>query len=651
VAAAKQGSTTKKSTTSTRSRSSTATARRRTSNRSTRATSGASVPRGRTADALTAAAARHSQQPVAVQNQRIPQWQLDSLAYYDQIGIVRYAAQFWARGLAKIRFYAAEKDDKGEVKETNDEEAIAVFERVQDPMGGRTQIASTYGQLRFCTGECNLIWTPETADEPEMWEIVSMLELRKLSKRAGKETWHRIYAPGLNPKELVEAGDDEFEPMADEVIVYRLWKRHPAYSMMADAPMRSVLADCEEIVRTTHTINARLISRLSGPGILVIPDTWKVKPLPQVAGEENPEEDPFQVRLTQAMIAAIGTPGSAESVAPIVVRVPADDTDKWKLIKIWNPDEVIRELDTREKAMHRFAVGVDMPPGKVEGIEGTTHWNAWAIDKEGMEHLLPVAQDFANDIAMAYFRPALRQLREDWSKFVVGFDAAAAVTNPDEFGDALKLYEARAVGKKYLRAAGNATDRDKMPDEELEEALFVATSQRVEISGGKLTVVEGTSAEEPATGEETEQEAPTEPTQEEIESNGHGDLSISAYLALGAAEMALEEIRARVGRRLVNHLAGGKCRECVEAVRSTPAALIAMELGEELISEQGVDLSAFAEDAGETFAGYLERGGVSALQARALQELLEIHASTTIYEESPGLPTGFVGRVKALQEG
>ena len=132
--------------------------------------------------------------------------------------------------------------------------------------------------------------------------------------------------------------------------------------------------------------------------------------------------------------------------------------------------------------MHRFAVGVDMPPAKVEGIQDANHWNAWALDKEALEHLAPVAVDFANDIASAYLRPTLRKDKvEDWDKYLVWYDDAEAVSNPDNFNDALKLYEARAVGKKYLREAGNATDTDAMTDEELQEALLVQTNQLVDV--------------------------------------------------------------------------------------------------------------------------------------------------------------------------
>lgn len=629
--------------------------------RSRRGSASISTPQGtaRVGKAITASAARLGDMPVPNRGVKVPQWQLDSLAYYDQIGAVRYAAQFWARGLTKIRFYVGEKDEKGEVTPSEDTQAIELFERIQDPMGGMVQLTSAYGQLRFLCGECYLVWTPENAAkaEPEKWEVVSVLEMRKGSKKRGKETWSRIEAPGLTPQELVEAEDSAFEPMPNEVIVYRLWKRHPAYSMMADAPMRSVLADCEEVVRCTHTINARLISRLSGPGIFAIPQSWKLKSTREVATQQtsktDPEADPFQTKLTKAMMAAAQNPGSAESVSPIVVVVPDESTDKGHLYKIWDPNEVIRELDTREKAIHRFAIGVDMPPGKVEGIEGSTHWNAWAIDKEGMEHLTPVANDFGYDLASAYLRPALIDAgRDDWAKFVVTFDAAEAVTNPDEFDDAKVLYDARAVGKKYLRAKGNATDDDAPTDEELAEMIFVQTRQQVEVEGGVILFEEPepapiASGNEPDDGEDTEEDMPEEPTQEEV--GDAGDLSRMGYLAIGAAEAAVQDVRKTIGLRTLSHLKGGKCPECVEAVKDLPAFLILNALGPEVIAEQEVPLAGFARGAAIAFNEVIQRQlACSPAEAANLQEIIERHALSTVFDTMPGLPPGFFGRVKAI---
>jgi hypothetical protein len=631
--------------------------------RRSRALGGSSlfVPR-----AITASAGRAADLPRAVSSTRVPQWQIDALAYYDQIGAVRYAAQFTARALPKIRWFPALRDENGEVEESEDPKLLELFDRIQDPGGGRTVLFATFGQLDFLTGECYLLWSQGEDDVEETWEIVSMLELRKQGKRGGLQTWHRISSPGLTPQELIEAPDSQFEPVGSNVQVYRWWRRHPGYSQMADSPMRSVLPECEEIVRATHSINARLISRLAGPGILAIPSSWSLKPLQQVVGEENPQEDPFQAQLTRAMVTAIGKPGSAESVAPIVVRVPdpagGDMSKVWSLIKIWNPDEVIRELELREKAMQRFAVGVEMPPEKVMGlsISGSQHWNAWMIDEDSWGHIDPVAQSLADNLASSFLRPAAREAGfANWSQVVVGYDPAEILTNPDGFADALKLYEARAVNKEYLRAAGNAEDTDAMDDAELAEALFAQTHVAVEIKSGEIIGVKGVparaqgtekppaaapvegqpSTDQPPTGQDTVRSAPAIP---------QDGMNASGYRMLGAAEAALEEIRSRVGSRLRSHLQHA-CPECAEMVKGVRSGLVAATLGPELVFENGPsDLVQLASDGGQNLVETLIRMGVSHTQAQALAEVIELHVISTIYDRAPDLPAGFVGRVKAI---
>jgi hypothetical protein len=612
---------------------------------------------GRGERAVVASAARASDAPRSNQGQRVPQWQMDALAYYDQIGPVRYAAQFTARALGRLRWYAAFKDDNGEVQESEDPQLNALWDRVQDPDGGRQTLMATYAQLRFLTGECYLLWSQETSDEPERWEICSMLELRKGEKRSGRETWRRITAPGLTPQQLFEADEDDFDPLGDAVQVWRLWRRHPAYSMMADSPMRAVLAECEEIVRATHSINARLISRLAGPGIFAIPHSWLGQPLQQVVGSENPQEHPFQKRLTDAMVAAINKPGSAEQVAPIVVVVPSEETDRGKLYKIHEPNEVIRELDLREKAIHRFAVGVDMPPSKVEGMEGSSHWNAWIIDEDSWRHIEPEAGGAAEDFASAYLRPAARQAGvANWENVVIGYDSAGVVQNPDSLKDALELYDRRIVGKAYVREAGDATDEDAMKNEELAEAIFVETKQKVEVQGDKVildpdepepVVVAGPVPPgqdpppngRPPSGEDTPRGAPPEPEA----------VTGSAFRILGAAEAAVEEIRSRVGSRLRNHLQG-RCADCLVQIEGVESSAIASVLGPELVAANGPgDLVSLAIGGSHGFQRIMRRNGVTEAQAAALGEVLELHAVATIFDFTPTLPVGFMGRVRALE--
>jgi hypothetical protein len=290
---------------------------------------------------------------------------------------------------------------------------------------------------------------------------------------------------------------------------------------------------------------------------------------------------------------------------------------------------------------------------------GTQHWNAWMVDEDAWGHIDPTAQSLADNWASAYMRPAAKENGySNWKRVRIGYDPAEVLVNPDGFNDALKLYEARAVGKEYLRAAGSASDTDAPTDEELEEMLFAQTHIQVSISGGKLEEPEpvpaplmlppGPSQEpspngQPPTGQETPRERPALPAE------AARFPEATTYDVLGAAEVAMEEIRSRIGSRLLSHLQGSGCSECLDRVTGVRSVNIASALGPELVMEHGPDLVSLAIGCGENFARVIQRRGVSGAQAAALAEVLELHVVSTVYEEKVGLPAGFVGRVRALE--
>lgn len=608
-------------------------------------------PQGSIPSALTASAARQASLIARGEGQKAQSWQIDSLAYYDQLGVVRYASMFWARALTKVRWYVGELQDDGEIIESENPKAQDLLARVHDPQGGRSQMMQAYGQLRFLTGECYLIWTkpdPAESDLDEMWEIVSVLELRQEGSRLVGErrvpTYRRIMAPGLTPKELVEVPDDDFEPLPNNVIVYRFWRRHPAYTMLADAPMRSVLAECEEIVRATQTINARLVSRMAGAGVFAIPKSWTLTSVNDAAAIDNPRENPFQRALTDAMMAAIANPGSAEAVAPIVIAVPDETTAFGKIYKVWDPAEEIREVELRDRAIDRFAIGVDMPPEKLKGLGETSHWNAWMIDEEAWAHIAPVAQEFSDDLTGAYLLPAAREENiSGWERFVVAYDPSEFLANPDSFSDAKDMYDRRAVGKAYLREAGNANDDDAPTDEELEEMILVAIKKPVEVEGGAVQEAEETEGDEddPPIGDETERAAPAEP-----EDNGNAAASLT-YRILGAAETEIEAMRQRAGSRLRSHVQGN-CEHCAEQIRGVENSQVAPVLGAETLAEVAPPIEPIVRGSATSFVTTLKRWGVSEPRARVLAELLESHVVTTLTEENPSLPAGFGARLSGL---
>ncbi len=178
------------------------------------------------ADRSNAAGLRRLNQP----------WQSRALARYDDVGECWYPAQFYSRSMQRVRFFPAVTDEKGDVQEVDSGPLADLWERVQDPGGGRTELTGSYGHLMFLTGDGYLVASDDQGEE--VWEFLSPIELRV---RPGNEGYLRLRAPGLTQEELIEASDDDFTPVGNAARVYRLYRRHPAFSYWADSPVRAVL--------------------------------------------------------------------------------------------------------------------------------------------------------------------------------------------------------------------------------------------------------------------------------------------------------------------------------------------------------------------------------------------------------------------------
>ena len=205
---------------------------------------------------LTASAEKATRQNAPAMRRLIQPWQSRALTYYDLIGELKFAAQFYARMLTPLQLFAAEKvlNDDGtiDVVPTKDKAAIAHLERIQDPGGGRQGLLGAYGRLMFLTGESYLLCTKDE-DDVEQWEFLSTDELRVQGN-----TYVRYKAPSLPAELLKEAPDDAYEPIGgQDAVVYRIWQRHPRFSHLADSTMLGVLDIAEELLLLTQAVRAR----------------------------------------------------------------------------------------------------------------------------------------------------------------------------------------------------------------------------------------------------------------------------------------------------------------------------------------------------------------------------------------------------------
>jgi hypothetical protein len=571
-------------------------------------------------------------------------WQERAFAYYDMIGELHQASQFYSKPLSRLKLGVAFADpESGDLEEITSGPAVDLLEAVQDPGGGRTVMLTTYGQLMFIAGESYMLNTVDE-DGVQKWEIVSTNELRF---DAGTQTYTRRRLPGKVGEELKAAPDDDFEPVDEEAIVYRLWKRHPNYSGWADAPMRGVMDVAEELVMLTLAVRARARSRLAQSGILYIPNELTTQGV-NVIGDEDPEADPFLDDLTTHFVTPIEDEGTAAAVVPFILRGPAklgdvNAKDALFMLQTHELEETYPEAALRKEAIERLAIGLDMPPEALLGMTDANHWTAWQVeDAIWQTHVAPIAQQFVNDLTSIYLRPAALEMGLDRAdEMVVTYDASAILTNPDRGKDALSLYKERAIGKKPLRDAMGFTDEDEPTEDELDEMLAVALRDPSLLPGFEApppapVIV----APPPPVDDEPPPPVDGPPEEGDAPQNGGGEGQASARVS-GAAEMALVRCRELAGSRIRSkYRARPEMRDADGVTNSDVAAT----LGAVVLEQMGGDPLALVEGGASAFQIVLEQWGYASREAHALGVMLEQFAARTLFEvQPPSAPAGFAG--------
>ncbi len=565
-------------------------------------------------------------------------WQARALARYDDVGECWYPAQFYSRSMQRVRFFPAVTDEKGDVQEVDSGPLADLWERVQDPGGGRTELTGSYGHLMFLTGDGYLVASDDQGEE--VWEFLSPVELRV---RPGGEGYLRLRAPGLTQEELIEASDDDFTPVGNAARVYRLYRRHPAFSYWADSPVRAVLDLYELLKILTLAAGAEGQSRAANRGLLYVPEELSFASPDAQVGEEDITRDTFMEDFIEGLVNAISNPGDASAMSPFVMRGPGlaqtglgtavamADLIKWMPL---GPADSYKAVDTWQKVIDRIAFGLDMPSEMVTGTGTVNHWGGWLLDEQGFrQHVAPVCDKFSSDLTAAYLRPAAKDAGlAEWEQVTIGYDPADAVNHPDEIATAQQGWRDGVVSSVFYREAMGATEDDAPSEEDIE--LLLAVLGKPPLTEDEP--VEGeTAPQDGGTGADVAEQPPQQlPTADQTR--------VAAAKILGAAEAHVQRARALAGARLKNRSQG--CEPCRETVKAVTASGIAHALGadtvRDIISGHSSE-AALVAGAGDELAETLTRFGMTGDWPVQIGRLVEQHALRTLYErEPPPLPAG-----------
>lgn len=403
---------------------------------------------------LVASAVRYSGKSARIY-QPNRDWQAECYRHYAICGEARFAAKFYGQALSRATLEVSKKTPNGPTVQTEGP-AVDTLDALFNGKDGQAQMLEALGTHLAIAGECYLVG--RTVDGEDMWEIVSIMEMRVSGAK-----WTINYGDGFPPVIL-----------SDSDVVIRIWVPNPAQRVEADSPFRSLLPILTEIEWLTRHIFAQTQSRLTGAGILFLPQGMSFPPPPEVDGAPQQtanDADAFMLTLADNMIEPIGDPSSPAATVPIVVTAPDDSIDKAKLMHFWSELDG-KALEMRQAAISRFADGMDLPREQVLGMSsnsgtgggnsnGVSHWGAWQIEESTIKfHIEPMLELICNALTIGYVRP----LTEDGEAFVT-YNTNKLRLRPDRSVESLELYD-RGLLKKEVPVKENGFSPDDMPDDD-----------------------------------------------------------------------------------------------------------------------------------------------------------------------------------------
>lgn len=462
---------------------------------------------------LTAAAA-----PVAsprTELVRTPEtWQEEAWGFYADLGEFRYAVDWKAAMLSRVRLYAAKLE-------------AGADEPIRADAGTAVDLMTTFaggvpGQAKVMAGLATQLDVPgegyvtvESIDGIERWAVRSMDEVRVAHARFE-------VLDENNPR----TGTANWRPLApDSLKPLRVWRANQRYHHVADSPARAARQTMRELELVNRHIIAQYLSRLASAGIVVFPQevTFPVRE------EFADAADPFIEEWIENARTAIATPGTAAATVPMPIKVPGEWVDKIKhldfTLKI--DDQIIEK---RESAIKRLSSQLNIPAEVLLGMSDLNHWGIWGMEEAALKtNIAPDAELICDAFTTGYLQPRLRASGvEDWASWVVWYDLSELALRPDHSDDAIQLYDRLEIDGAALRRETGFNEDDKPTGDELkEQALKIiiktlpsgAGSALSELIGEQVSIQPVAAARpgeevSPAATEATEQPTPDTLNQE-----------------------------------------------------------------------------------------------------------------------------------------
>lgn len=574
-------------------------------------------------------------------------WQGEAWSYYDEIGEIKYALNLKADAISQVRWFIGVQESPNEepvpLAELGDRERPAgadvaedSLERLRQAEGGLGGLMREFSVNLDVPGEAWLLGRTGS-DGEETWDVKSTDELD---------------VQGSQVRVIGDEGKPG-EPLGDDDVFIRVWRRHPRISSAADSNMRAILGECEELLILSRMIRAQAKSRL-GAGLLYVPTemSFGTADPTQDPSDGEDEDDPFANDLMESMTEPIHDEGAASAVVPLVIRGPADLADSIRLISLERQIDS-EALEVRKELLRRIGNGLNLPVEKMLGIEQLNHWSAWLVDENFGTSVKPDLLTIASGLTTEFIWDSLDTAgvdREQARRLVLWFDATPILVKPNRAQDAKDAHREVSISDAALRRELDFSEDDAPDEEELQRRVgmrrgfITAELTRQLLEEGGIGVDEPEGPEDGGAGPGTEPGSEGEPDADDRRGappppdEGPGASVVAAadrrrldQLAetladidrnllervLFASDAALSDALARAGARARS--AASRNTEAKALVSGVPASEVTRTLGRSMVSALGLSEERLLEEAFADLEGrydqMVERSQRAALDA------------------------------------
>lgn len=380
-------------------------------------------------------------------------WQVEAWRLYDIVPELHFLAGRIGESVSKARLYVTEVDETGEETGETEDEAVRLLAAVPLGKGAQRDENLRLAGIDLATpGEAYFVGegAAERAHEASgSWFVVTGAAIKN---EGGRVKVRRPKHRGDGWLELTDKVD----------VLIRCHRAHPNDADQPDSFTRSTIPVLREIELLTKREFAELDSRLTGAGMMAVPESIDFPRKP----EDPPGVAGFMAYLQRTMAASMVDQSTASAMVPIMFTVPdhlMDNVDKIRPITFWS--ELSAEVgDMRKDAIARVAASAEIPQEVLTGIGNANHWTAWLISEEGTRWIGGYLSLIADALTRGFLDLALAAMgREaDIGKYAFAFDTSTLAARPNRIEEAAQLHDRFLISDKEMVKAA-AFNPEQMP--------------------------------------------------------------------------------------------------------------------------------------------------------------------------------------------